>query len=194
MEDYNNINILDYCRLCPIYEHTLPLHALPAGTQVSTFIRGDGNCGFRAIAYYVWGDQEGHEQVRRDACQIIASNYPSFRYIPGGLMSSINRQNQEINDYLTYKWEVAAGATDVDRYCDQALIQAAAIHYGRRINVYDLADNGSAYLSEFVPTNAQEGHLPFSIVHYRNHFEVLELVPGHLDNNLNEQEQQVWLK
>ncbi len=85
---------------------------IPQGKIVSHFITGDGNCGFRSIAYCLFKDQELHHFVRTAACEAIKGNATSFLNKIGGLNStgSNTTANQSVEDYLADKATVSQHA------------------------------------------------------------------------------------
>ena len=180
--------ILEYCPLCPIRWHMRT--NLPPRTRISDFIIGDGNCGFRAFANGLFGDQSYHNLIRNAACRTIAENGESFAGIPGGFNSSGTEQtfNQTVDEYLNDKQRLASNALDVECYCDLPLLQAAAIAYRQPVNLYSRNDNNAFDvfydLHELRPTNALAETEPITLVHFGAHYEVL--VPAADEESQNE--------
>ncbi|PLW33983.1 hypothetical protein PCANC_16387 [Puccinia coronata f. sp. avenae] len=72
------------------------------------FIKGDGNCLFRAVATWVCGDQEAHQEVRRKCCKEMAQN--PDKYSPfvtrGDLEGKASLQDPDIfGTFLTQSQE-----------------------------------------------------------------------------------------
>lgn len=201
MEQNNFLLITNECEICPhrLYKHLVDL---PPGTQVSHFIRGDGNCGFRAIAHCLWGGEDGvvdpnddiaHIAVRQAACDTLVQFQHLF-HVQWNSTGTPNTANQNFAQYVTAKQTPANSAQDTSSYCDEIMITAASINYHRRINLYKryfTNQNVMAYqLYEFLPQDVQDDN-PINIVHYGNHFEVLVSIPNEVEINLNVQEQQM---
>ena len=44
-------------------------------------IQGDGNCLFRALSHYTWGDQQFHRSVRRDIAKYLLENEDEMKQL-----------------------------------------------------------------------------------------------------------------
>lgn len=146
---------------------------IPQGKIVSHFIIGDGNCGFRSIAYCLFEDEELHYSVRTAACRAIRGNTASFINKVEGLNSTGTNTtaNQSVEDYLADKTIVAQHAGQIERWCDENLLQGAALAYSTQIRIYTHY-NGENVLLVLDPMNVTAGK-SIGIVQNGGHYEVL---------------------
>lgn len=98
--------------------------AVPANRVPSNFIVGDGNCGFRALAHYLEGNQDQHAVVRNIAVETMRQN-PWFLT---GIPHEVNRDNYLNNMALT-----DVNAQHRERWMTDSEILAIAYAYSRQI-------------------------------------------------------------
>lgn len=146
---------------------------IPQGKIVSHFIIGDGNCGFRSISYCLFEDQELHYSIRTAACNAIKGNATSFINKVEGLNSTGTNDtaNQTVLEYLADKTKVSEHAGQIERWCDQNLLEGAALAYSTQIRIYTQY-NGENVLLVLDPMNVAAGK-SIAIVQNGGHYEVL---------------------
>jgi hypothetical protein len=146
---------------------------IPQGKITSDFIVGDGNCGFRSIAYCLFEDQELHYSIRTAACNAIKRNAASFINKVEGLNSTGTNisANQSVEDYLADKTIVAQHAGQIERWCDENLLEGAALAYSTQIRI-NTRYNGEDVLLVLDPMNVTAGK-SIAIVQNGGHYEVL---------------------
>ncbi|KAL8624550.1 hypothetical protein ACOMHN_005851 [Nucella lapillus] len=97
----------------PIYDYLMP--KLTAQDRQIDYIRGDGNCFFRAISKDVYGSEEYHAECRQAVCDLIQDNADHFRqYIDD---SSVTAHVTEMRVQSTWATtcEIYAAATLLGR-------------------------------------------------------------------------------
>ena len=146
---------------------------IPQGKIVSHFIIGDGNCGFRSISYCLFEDQELHYSIRTAACNAIKGNATSFINKVEGLNSTGTNDtaNQTVLEYLADKTKVSEHAGQIERWCDQNLLEGTALAYSTQIRIYTQY-NGENVLLVLDPMNVTAGK-SIAIVQNGGHYEVL---------------------
>ncbi|KAJ3137620.1 hypothetical protein HK100_000595 [Physocladia obscura] len=146
---------------------------IPPGMMASSFIKPDGNCGFRAIAHCFFNDQESHPHIREAACWIIRDKAQSFLGKVEGLNSTgtVVNENLSVCEYLAAKILVAEHAGQVERWIDENLLEASAYAYSCQIRIFTVYNNEPVLLV-LDPVNATSGK-SLSLVHTGSHYEVL---------------------
>lgn len=97
----------------PIYDYLRPRLA-SIGRQVD-YIRGDGNCYFRALSKEMYGNEDYHAEWRQAVCDVIARNPNVFaQYIDGGDVATHVKQMRELGTWAT-TCEIYATSTLLER-------------------------------------------------------------------------------
>jgi hypothetical protein len=152
------VSVNDDCNIVQMTVYKGVDAQIPQGKLTSDFITGDGNCGFRSIAYCLFGDEKQHHFVRTAACEAIKGNATSFLNKVEGLNSTGTNAtaNQSIEEYLADKTIVAQHAGQIERWCDENLLQGAGLAYSTQIRVYTRY-NGEDVLLVLDPINVING-------------------------------------
>lgn len=123
-------------------------------------IIGDGNCGFRALAYYLYGDQEMHSLLRQRAVETIRNNV----FFRNQILPEISQ-----DEYLRHMSQDDARAEHVDRWMTDLEIQAIAYTYRRQIMV--ISESSNTAVEVFTPVEL-ENISPIFIYHLPGHYEI----------------------
>ncbi|AKC91674.1 vp80 [Lambdina fiscellaria nucleopolyhedrovirus] len=152
---YNIKNRKDFYKYKTVYLQKNLLHVKVVK------IKGDGACIFRAIAYYVFNDENMHMKVRADVVQYIATNWNEFKEQAISYTDSPSGQMYtNVNKYLEDMYKNNTYGTLLE-------INAAAIIYKRFIVVYQ---------QESVFAVFGEEHLPYVLMLFSG-----PLDEGHVD-------------
>lgn len=129
-------------------------------------IVGDGNCFFRALSFYRFGNQEQHLQVRTEIVKFISENHHLFEAL---VISDDN--SYTLIDHLGSMKNPMVWATQVE-------IQAAADLYATPIYLFTPNPTGSGYqwyhYNKRTPATPQVQHHHFELAHCSgNHFDCI---------------------
>jgi hypothetical protein len=117
---------------------TLEIVAILINTLVAFHVRGDGNCLFRAISYFVHGTVEEHANVREAVVQYIVDNWSDFE-------ETLEPFAEDAATYREKMLHIPKDGTHPE-YGDHAEIIAAERLFGRRILVWTQANSSSAFV------------------------------------------------
>jgi len=97
---------------------------LPNGFRIY-HVDGDGNCLFRAIAFFIYGSVDQHERARAEIVEQVMTHWGAY---------TASMPN-ELNDPLSY----AQRLLGINDYGDHVEITAAEVLYNRPFYVWDQA-------------------------------------------------------
>ena len=139
----------------------------------SDFILKDGNCFYRAVSYQIYGNQNLHYKIRKNAMQVIKNHKERFNYLLGDFIPDESGQRalkKTLNEPANY--------TGVDLFtkihsisgvfAENEDIIGTAVALGCKIRIY-YADLGLCYI--YTPYNLKESNT-IDLYLKRNHYEV----------------------